>query len=116
MTGCPLRNFEECPQHNKKGGCEFWLSYSTDNKNTNAKIEGCANVLTPLLLIESINNTALVANELNKVGAEFSKARIEAIKEQMANRQQFLSLAQGERVLINPDYSKNWRLKNECNK
>ena len=106
MAGCPYRNFEECPQHNKKGGCEFWLSYSSNSKTTDSKCEGCAMVLTPLLLIQQINNTGVLVNEVNKVGAEISIARIEAIKEQQANRQQFLSVASGERVLINPDYKK----------
>ena len=106
MAGCPYRNFEECPQHNKKGGCEFWLSYSSNSETNNAKCEGCAIVLTPLLLIQQINNTGVLASEVNKVGAEISSARVEAIKEHQANRQQLLLLASGERVLINPDYKK----------
>lgn len=105
MAGCPYRNFEECPQHNKKGGCEFWLSYSSNSESTDAKIEGCAVVLIPLLLIQQINNTGVLANEVNKVGAEISTARIEAIKEQQANRQQFLALARGQDVLINADHN-----------
>lgn len=105
MSGCPYKNFEECPQHNKKGGCEFWLSYTTNSESTDAKIEGCAVVLTPLLLIQQINNTGVVSSEINKLGAEISKARIENIKENSANRQQLVTLARGERVLINPNYN-----------
>lgn len=104
MAGCPYRNFEECPQHNKRGGCEFWLSYSSNSESSDAKLEGCAVVLTPILLVQQINNTGALANEVNKVGAEISMARVETIKEQQANRQQFLSLANGDRALINPEY------------
>lgn len=111
MANCPYKNFEECPQHNKKGGCEFWLSYSSNSKTADAKLEGCAVVLTPLLLVQQINNTGILANEVNKVGAEISNARIEAIKEQQANRQQFVSLARGEKILINPKY--NLKLENK---
>lgn len=107
MTGCPYRNFEECPQHNKKGGCEFWLSYSSNSETIDSKLEGCAVVLTPILLVQQINNTGVLASEVNKVGAEISQARTEAIKEHQANRKQFLSLAQGDRVLINPNYLEN---------
>lgn len=107
MAGCPHRNFEECPQHNKKGGCEFWLSYSSNSETSNSNLEGCAIVLTPILLVQQINNTGVLASEVNKVGAEISQARIETIKEQQANRKQFLSLVQGERVLINPNYLEN---------
>ena len=111
MAGCPYRNFEECPQHNKKGGCEFWLSYSSNSKTTDAKCEGCAIVLTPLLLIQQINNTGVLAGEINKVGAEISSARVEAIKEQQANRKQFLALARGQDILINANH--NLKLENE---
>lgn len=106
MAGCPYRNFEECPQHNKKGGCEFWLSYNSNSKSTDASVEGCAIVLTPLLLIQNVNNMGVVASEINKVNAEISAARVESIKENQANRQQLLSLATGNRFLINPDYKK----------
>ncbi len=34
MAGCPYKNFEECPQHNKRGGCEFWLSYSSNSESS----------------------------------------------------------------------------------
>lgn len=104
MSGCPYKNFEECPQHNKKGGCEFWLSYNTNSETTDAKIEGCAVVLTPLLIIQQINNAGVISNEVSKLGAEISKARVESIKENQANRKQLVSLAIGERVLINPNY------------
>lgn len=106
MSGCPYRNFEECPQHNKRGGCEFWLSYHSNSESTDSKLEGCAVVLTPILLVQQINNTGVLANEVNKVGSEISLARVESIKEQQANRQQFLNLANGDRALVNPDYKR----------
>lgn len=104
MAGCPYKNFEECPQHNKKGGCEFWLQYTTNRQDADAHIEGCAIVLTPLLLIENINNLNVSANNIKNLQAEISKARVENIKENQANRQQLFSLAKGEKVLINPNY------------
>ncbi len=45
MAGCPYRNFEDCPQHNKKGRCELWMSYSGKGGVTDANMEGCALVL-----------------------------------------------------------------------
>lgn len=105
MAGCPYKNFEECPQHNKRGGCEFWLSYSSNSESSESKLEGCAVVLTPILLVQQINNTGVLASEVNKVGAEISQARVETIKEHQANRQQFLSIASGERILINANHN-----------
>lgn len=105
MTGCPYRNFEECPQHNKKGGCEFWISYSSNSETSNSKLEGCAIVLTPIILVQQINNTGVLASEVNKMSSEISASRVEAIKENEANRKQLLSLVQGERVLIKPNHN-----------
>lgn len=36
---CPFRNFEECPEHNKKGGCSFWIAYTTNREGIEAHIE-----------------------------------------------------------------------------
>lgn len=105
MAGCPFKNFEDCPQHNKKGGCELWLSYITNRNDMDAKIEGCSLVLTPMLLIENVNNLQVAANETRKVASEISKARCEAIKENMANRQQLVSLASGRKDLINVNHN-----------
>lgn len=105
MAGCPYKNFEECPQHNKRGGCEFWLSYSSNSESLDGKLEGCAVVLTPILLVNQINNTGVLAGEVNKLASEISSARIESIKENEANRMQLISLVQGERVLIKPNHN-----------
>ncbi len=72
MSGCPYRNFDECPQHNKKGGCEFWMSYSSTSGVTEAAMEGCAVVLTPMLLLEQANALGKVAGQVNGVAAEVS--------------------------------------------
>ena len=42
MAGCPFKNFEECPEHNKSGGCEPWVSYSGGKDSVNDSLEGCA--------------------------------------------------------------------------
>mgnify|MGYP006991660231 CR=1 FL=1 len=102
---CPFRNFEECPEHNKKGGCSFWLSYATNREGLEAQIEGCAVTLTPMLLLENANNLGAVAGEVNKVGAEISAGRSEAVKNGAATRAQLLALACGERGIVEPDYS-----------
>ena len=36
---CPFRNFEDCPEHSKKGGCAFWLSYAANRQNVEAQVE-----------------------------------------------------------------------------
>lgn len=105
MAGCPFNNFKECPQHNKNGGCEFWISYITNRKDIDAHMEGCAIILTPMLLIENVNNLQVTATAINGVAAEINKARVENIKENTANREQLCSLARGERTLINPNYN-----------
>lgn len=105
--GCPLRNFKECPEHNKKGGCNFWMSYTSNKDTANAQMEGCAIVLTPILLLENANNLGIVAGEVNKVGAEVSASRVENIKEQQANRTQFINLALGNNQLINANHDNN---------
>ena len=76
MAGCPYRNFEDCPQHNKKGGCELWMSYSGKGGVTDANMEGCALVLTPMLLLENANALGLVAGEVNKVAPRFRRAAL----------------------------------------
>lgn len=99
--GCPFKKFEPCPEHSKTGGCNFWMSYTSNSSDTlAAQIEGCAITLTPMLLLENANNLGVVAGEVNKCAAEISASRVENIREQEANRNQFISLAQGERTLI----------------
>ena len=96
MAGCPFRGFEECPEHNKKGGCALWMSYSGGKDSMQASFEGCAFTLTPMLLLEQANLTGRVAGEVSKVGAEVSAARCETIAEGKALRKQFVS-QQGSR-------------------
>lgn len=107
---CPFRNFEECPEHNKKGGCSFWLAYSSNKTNLEAQVSGCAIVLTPMLLLESANNMGVLAGEISKVSAEISASRSEAVQTGTAMRTQLLSLACGERVLVEPDYSNTLKI------
>ena len=111
MSGCPFRNFEDCPEHNKKGGCSLWLSYSTNGSTTEAQVEGCSLVLTPMLLIQQVNNLAVVASETSKVAEEVSASRVENIKIYEANRYQLLSLANGKKELIQPCYSNSIELR-----
>lgn len=107
---CPFRNFEACPEHNKKGGCAFWLSYTANRQSLEAQVEGCALSLTPLLLLENANNLGAVAGEVRKVGAEVSAGRCEAVRNGEATRMQLLSLASGQRQLVQPDYTATLRL------
>ena len=102
---CPFRNFEECPEHSKKGGCSFWLSYTVNRPNAEAQVEGCAITLTPLLLVENAHYLGAVAGEVSKVGAEVSAGRCESVKNGEATRMQLLALASGVCELVQPDYS-----------
>lgn len=104
MPGCPYRNFEECPEHNKKGGCCFWISYTSKSGVTDAQMEGCAVTLAPMLLLENANALGLVAGEVNKVGAEVSAGRVENVKEGDALRKQLVCLSSGERGLVVPEH------------
>ena len=105
MAGCPFKNFEECPEHSKKGGCALWMSYSGGKDSMQASFEGCALTLTPMLLLEQANVTGQLAGEMSKVGAEVSAARCENIAEGKALRQQFVSLATGSKALVEADHS-----------
>lgn len=104
MAGCPLRNFEECPQHNKKGGCEWWMAYASNSGVTDAHMEGCAIVLGPLLQIEHANALGKVASEVRLGVSEMSAARNDGMKEGEALRKQLFLMANGNRVLVSPDY------------
>ena len=104
MAGCPLRNFEECPQHNKKGGCEWWIGYHSKTGITDADMQGCAVVLQPLLLLENANALGMMEGRINQVSAEISAGRTENVKEGNALRQQLLHLALGGRKLVVPDH------------
>ena len=100
---CPYTK-EECPEHNKKGGCAWWMEYHTTRK-ADADVHGCAMILTPMLLIEVVNGLGGVAFEVSKSAAETSAGRVENIKTWEALRTQLLALAQRQNVLIQPDYS-----------
>lgn len=102
---CPFRSFEECPEHNKKGGCSFWMAYASSREGMDARMDGCAITLTPLLLLEMANNLGVVAGEVRKVGAEVSAGRCENVKNGDATRRQLLALAQRTTRLIVPEYS-----------
>lgn len=102
---CPFRNFDECPEHNKKNGCSFWIAYTTNKDSLEAHIEGCSITLTPLLLLESANNLGHIAGEISKVGSEISYSRCENIKNGEAIREQLCSLASGNIQKIHPNYS-----------
>lgn len=104
MAGCPLRGFEECPQHNKKGGCEWWIGYSSKSGITDAQMEGCAVVLQPLLLLENANALGMVEGRINQVSAEISAGRVENVKEGDALRRQLFNLASGERKFVVPEH------------
>ena len=104
MAGCPLRNFEECPEHNKKGGCEWWLGYASNSDSSDARLEGCAVVLLPFLQVEHANALGTIAGEVRRVSSEVSAERCENIKEGAALRQQLFFMAGGERVLVNPEH------------
>ncbi len=110
MTGCPFRQFEDCPEHNRKGGCALWLACSTNTAAAEARVEGCALTLAPMLLIHQINNLAVVAGEVGKVGAEISAGRSENIKTGEAARRQLLTLASGRRELVRPEYTTTMRI------
>ena len=105
MAGCPLKNFEECPEHNKKGGCEWWMAYSSKSGVTDANMQGCAVVLQPLLMLENANALGMMEGRINQVSAEISAGRVETLKEGDALRQQLVSLAVGNREVIQPHHN-----------
>jgi len=105
MAGCPFKNFEECPEHSKKGGCALWMSYTGSKDNVQSSFEGCAFTLAPMLLLEQANVTGMLAGEVSKVGAEVSAARCENIEEGRALREQFYTLASGKPRLVQADHS-----------
>lgn len=110
MAGCPFRNFEDCPEHSKKGGCAMWMSYTGGKDTMNASFEGCALQLTPMLLMEQANVTGMLAGEVSKVGAEVSAARCENIEEGRALREQFYTLANGKPRLVHADHARTMAL------
>lgn len=77
MPGCPFRNFDPCPEHNKAGGCSLWLAYASNSGVTEAHMEGCALALSPMLLMENANALGNVAGEVDRLGAEISAHRVE---------------------------------------
>lgn len=83
MSGCPLRSFDDCPEHNKKGGCSWWLSYSRDGETP---MEACAIVMTPVLQLEVAKATGDLARAVNAVSAEVSAGRVENIEEAKKSR------------------------------
>ena len=109
MSGCPYRNFDECPQHNKKGGCEFWMSYSSTSGVTEAAMEGCAVVLTPMLLLEQANALGKVAGQVNGVAAEVSAARAEATRDAEAAETSACRLGHRSHRIDRAGLSEHWR-------
>ncbi len=89
---CPLTK-EECPEHNKKMGCAWWLEVK-EGEEAISTMKGCALVLQPMLLAEQINMTALVAKESNAVSSEISALRCENSIEHEEDRRHLLNLVQ----------------------
>ena len=79
MANCPFLG-APCPEHNKEGGCALYLSCDTQSKQTSARMEGCALVLSTLMQIHSVNNMAAVADGVDKVQAEISSSRVENLQ------------------------------------
>lgn len=105
MAGCPLKNFEECPQHNKKGGCEWWIGYSSKSGVTDASMQGCAVVLQPLLMLENANALGMMEGRINQLSAEISASRVESVKEGDALRKQLFYLAVGNKTFVQPEHN-----------
>lgn len=105
--GCPFRNFEACPEHNKSGGCTLWLAYAGTSPTTGTEVnmEGCGLALSALLNLDQISSLGRVAAEVRQVSAELSAARCEHIKEAEASRAQWLNLAQGRPGLIRVEHN-----------
>lgn len=76
---CPFSG-KACPCHNKAGGCQLWMQANTSTNNVTGNLEGCAFVLQPLLQMHLINNTAMTVQNLSRVEAEISHARVEQIQ------------------------------------
>ena len=107
MANCPFRNFEKCPESNGDEGCQLWVSYKMNGENGETITEGCASVLTPVLLIQSINNTAIVANKISILNNSVDASRFESIRDNEAIRVQMLTLASGNQQLIVPNFDPN---------
>lgn len=107
MANCPFHNFEKCPENNGNEGCQLWVSYKINNGDNETTTEGCASVLTPILLIQNINNTAIVSNGINKLMDVINAGRFESIRDNEAIRVQMLTLASGNQQLIVPNFEVN---------
>lgn len=95
---CPITK-EECPEHNKKAGCAWWIEAKQGDEATST-MQGCAIVINPMLLAHQINASYQIAKETAQTGCEISALRNETIKEQEASRMQLLSLALGKKELV----------------
>lgn len=107
MANCPYRNFTKCPENNGEEGCQFWVSYKVNSENDETTAEGCAAVLTPILLIQNINNTAIVSNGVNKLMDVINAGRFERLRDCEAIRVQMLTLASGNQQLVVPNFEIN---------
>ncbi len=90
---CPLTK-EECPEHNKKMGCAWWMEVKEGDEAV-SRMRGCALVLQPMLLAQQINMSALVAKESNAISSEISALRNENSEEHQKDRRHLFNLVQG---------------------
>lgn len=100
MALCPFTQ-QECPEHNKKGGCQLWLDTTVQGANVQSSLSGCAMALGVLLQAHSVNNTAALADGVNKVQAEISHARVEQL--QFQNRERVLRAALSNPIELNEE-------------
>lgn len=109
MAKCPLTG-DDCPEHNKKDGCMWWLEYRGDGDVLKASLSGCAIVLQPMLLCENANCLGQVAGQIDQLGSEVSAGRVENIHEGDALRKQLVSLAIGNKQLIQAEHTSTLKL------
>ena len=106
MPNCPF-NHEECPEHNKKGGCQFWIEYSSKSNVNESLMKGCCLQLAVFLQLENANALGILASKVDQLNAELSAMRSENNMNSDTTRKQLVSLAQGNRSdLLMPKYSR----------
>lgn len=104
MPSCPF-NHDECPEHNKKGGCQFWIEYSSKSNVTESLMKGCCLQLMTFLQLENANALGILASKVDQLSAELSAMRSENNINSETTRKQLVSLAQGNRNdLLMPKY------------
>ncbi len=89
---CPIKNME-CPEHNKKNGCAWWLEIRQGDEAV-SRMRGCVFVLQNMLLAEQINMTALLSKENNAISCEISALRNENREEHVKDRELLFVLTQ----------------------